>query len=511
MSENSNAVDKKLKQAIEARIAIENARKLQVDTLSNLTAKLSLSCKGLDIELDNKLAKFRSSLNKGVGFEILSPLIDDILLLLQNQEALQTAHQRELFSSVQTAGKLLQKTKGLPDDTRRTLRHLLDHEINNVQSTHDYIPILNQLINFYHHALHSKLSTTDETSTNASPRMAKKLLELANELVLEDESTEQIKQIKNAITENDNLEALLQAALNIISVVVKNISKERQSAQSFLVSLNQTLEELHLSIVSTSQHSKSMGEEFDTLNKRIEGKIKHLNEQTQSATSISSLKELVDNELKSLSQDFIAKEQLEKKDRETLIASFDEINQRISSLEGKLTKYKKRLNEQRFKSLLDSLTKLPNRAAFDERYNHELHLFNVQASDVTLVVIDVDHFKSINDRFGHTAGDITLQVIAKALQRSVRQSDFIARYGGEEFVLLMPGLSLLNAAQPLEKLRKVIKNIPFKFREKEIEITISLGATQFKKGDTPLKAFDRADDALYEAKKTGRDRLCMSK
>ena len=75
----------------------------------------------------------------------------------------------------------------------------------------------------------------------------------------------------------------------------------------------------------------------------------------------------------------------------------------------------------------------------------------------------------------------------------------------------MPGLSLLNAAQPLEKLRKVIKNIPFKFREKEIEITISLGATQFKKGDTPLKTFDRADDALYEAKKTGRDRLCMSK
>ena len=154
-----------------------------------------------------------------------------------------------------------------------------------------------------------------------------------------------------------------------------------------------------------------MGEEFDILNKRIEGKIKHLNEQTQSATSISSLKELVDNELKSLSQDFIAKEQLERKDRETLIASFDEINQRIGSLEGKLTKYKKRLNEQRFKSLLDSLTKLPNRAAFDERYNHELHIFNVQASDVTLVVIDVDHFKSINDRFGHTAGDITLSLI----------------------------------------------------------------------------------------------------
>ena len=140
-----------------------------------------------------------------------------------------------------------------------------------------------------------------------------------------------------------------------------------------------------------------------------------------------------------------------------------------------------------------------------------MHLFNVQQSNVTLVVIDVDHFKSINDRFGHTAGDITLQVIAKALQKSIRKSDFIARYGGEEFVLLMSETTVDNAVAPLEKLRKVIKNIPFKFKDKQIEITISVGATQLKKGDTPIKAFDRADDALYEAKNTGRDRLCISK
>ncbi|WP_372811561.1 GGDEF domain-containing protein, partial [Pseudoalteromonas nigrifaciens] len=168
-------------------------------------------------------------------------------------------------------------------------------------------------------------------------------------------------------------------------------------------------------------------------------------------------------------------------------------------------------NDQRFQSLLDSLTKLPNRAAFDERYNHEMHLFNVQASDVTLVVIDVDYFKSINDRFGHTAGDITLQVIAKALQKSIEKTDFIARYGGEEFVLLMPGTSLEHAIPQLEKLKKNIKKIPFKFKDKQIEITVSLGATQFKQGDTLLKAFDRADDALYEAKNAGRDRLCIRK
>ena len=136
-------MDKKLKQAIEQRIVIESARKTQVDTLSNFAAKLSLSCKGLDIELDNRLAKFRSALNKGVSFEHLSPLINDILVLLKSQEAIQLAHQRDLYTSVKNAGKQLQKTNGLPDDTRRALRNLLDNELNNVQSTHGFIPLLN--------------------------------------------------------------------------------------------------------------------------------------------------------------------------------------------------------------------------------------------------------------------------------------------------------------------------------------------------------------------------------
>lgn len=508
MSSNPNTTDKKLKQAIEARMAIEDARKYQVDTLSNFSAKLSLSCKGLDIELDNRLAKFRNALNKGVGFELLAPLIDETLVLLKNQESVQLAQQRDLLSSVQDAGKKLQKTKGLPDETRRTLRHLLDNETGNIQSTHDFIPILEKLVSIYHTALNTKLSLD---SSVVIPELAEQLLELANQLILEGEASDQINTIKTTITSSTNINNLLNAAMDIISVVVKNISHERQSAQSFLASLNQTLEELHLSIVSTSKHSKSMGVEFETLNKRIEAKIKKLNTHTQTATSISSLKALVDNELKSLSEDFIAKEKLERTDREMLIASFDKINTRINSLETKLAKYKKRLNEQRFKSSLDGLTKLPNRATFDEYYQNEIEQFNLHNSQVTLVVIDIDHFKSINDRFGHTAGDITLQVVAKALQKSIRKADFIARYGGEEFVVLMPGTSVENAKLPMDKIRKVIKSIPFKFKNEQIEITISLGATQFIKGDTPIKAFDRADKALYEAKNKGRDRFCISK
>lgn len=124
------------------------------------------------------------------------------------------------------------------------------------------------------------------------------------------------------------------------------------------------------------------------------------------------------------------------------------------------------------------------------------------------MVIDVDHFKSINDRFGHTAGDITLQVIAKALQKSIRQTDFIARYGGEEFVLLMPRTSLDNAVEHLNKLRLSIKKIPFKFKDKQIQITVSLGATQFEVGDTPLKRLIEPMK-LYTMLKTQAGIVCV--
>ena len=511
MQQQHDVLNKKLKQAIDARTVVEDARKHQVEVLSQFAAKLSLSCKGLDIELDNRLAKFRNALKKGVKFELLTPFIDDVLGLLKQQETKQMALQRELNESVTDAGKQLQKVRGLPDDARRSLRYLLDHELNNIQSNHDFVPLLSKLILIYHQALQAKLATTNTAEAKIRPELATQLLSLANDLVLEDESAEQIKTIKSKITHNDSVDDLLDSALNIISIVTRNMSKERQSAQSFLISLNQTIEDLHHSIVSTSKHSESLSAEYDTLNKQIEAKIKNLHTQTQQATSISSLKELVEEELKSLSDDLIAKEKLEQTERENLLASFNDINSRISHLETKLSTYKQRLNEQRFKSLLDGLTKLPNRAAFDERFNHEFNLFNVQESDITFVVIDVDHFKSINDQYGHSAGDKTLQVIAKALQKSIRKSDFIARYGGEEFVLLMSGMSIENAAVPLEKLRKTIQGIPFKLKNKQVEITISLGATQLKKGDTPLIAFDRADEALYKAKNEGRNKVCISK
>ena len=126
-----------------------------------------------------------------------------------------------------------------------------------------------------------------------------------------------------------------------------------------------------------------------------------------------------------------------------------------------------------------------------------------------MVLADVDHFKSINDNYGHSAGDKTLKVIAKTLKLNLRETDFIARYGGEEFIILFPETSLAELEVPLNALREKIRKIPFKFKNVSVPITISFGATQFVTKDTSRSAFDRADEALYEAKRSGRDKVIL--
>lgn len=126
-----------------------------------------------------------------------------------------------------------------------------------------------------------------------------------------------------------------------------------------------------------------------------------------------------------------------------------------------------------------------------------------------MAVADIDHFKSINDNFGHSTGDKTLQVIAMALKNSLRESEFVARYGGEEFVLLIPDVSANDIEQLLNRVREKVKNIPFKFKNQRITVTVSIGAAQILENEQISETFERADAALYKAKHESRDRVII--
>ena len=154
------------------------------------------------------------------------------------------------------------------------------------------------------------------------------------------------------------------------------------------------------------------------------------------------------------------------------------------------------------KAYTDGLTGVANRNKFEEVFEYEFNKTLRYKEPLSIAILDIDHFKLVNDNFGHLIGDEVLVCLAQTLQKSIRISDFFARWGGEEFVLLFPATDLKNAVLSAEKFRKIGEDIK---HENVGKVTISVGLSQYKEGDTLESMLQRADKALYEAKNSGRN------
>ncbi|MBI3181953.1 MAG: GGDEF domain-containing protein [Myxococcales bacterium] len=158
---------------------------------------------------------------------------------------------------------------------------------------------------------------------------------------------------------------------------------------------------------------------------------------------------------------------------------------------------------------VDGLTQVFNRRYFEETLEREISRSNRYGREVSLVMVDIDHFKQINDNYGHLAGDHVLKHLASTIKTKIRREDIFARYGGEEFALLLPEIDLRGSTSMAEKARKLVEKQRFEFDRQVIPVTISLGVATLKAGLRDGGDLIRAADAkLYEAKSSGRNRVC---
>jgi len=163
-------------------------------------------------------------------------------------------------------------------------------------------------------------------------------------------------------------------------------------------------------------------------------------------------------------------------------------------------------------SLRDSLTGLYNRRYAEETLLREIGRAKREASALSLVMLDLDHFKRINDEFGHDAGDTALREATTVLVDNFRTSDVVSRVGGEEFLLILPGASIESAGEKIDKVREKVKRLELFYRGRRLPpLTFSAGAASFPaNGATPEALLRAADAALYEAKHAGRDRTVLA-
>lgn len=182
---------------------------------------------------------------------------------------------------------------------------------------------------------------------------------------------------------------------------------------------------------------------------------------------------------------------------------------RIEQLETERNTLQRSLEREHELAQTDTMIGMPNRLAYEKRIEAAYESWQATLRPLSIAAIDIDHFKSINDTYGHTAGDAVLRIIGQALLKHIRPCDFVARYGGEEFIVIFDGADEAESLQVCERLRGKIQHLAFHASRQPVRVTASIGLTQFRPGDTPQSVFDRADLALYTAKNGGRNRCVV--
>ncbi len=158
-------------------------------------------------------------------------------------------------------------------------------------------------------------------------------------------------------------------------------------------------------------------------------------------------------------------------------------------------------------SLRDPLTGTGNRAALEQSLTREAELSRRHGQALSVVMLDMDHFKDLNDRYGHQAGDAALRAAALLLKEQLRNVDMVFRFGGEEFVLVLSNTGLEAAAIVAERIRAAIQNLLFLIGEKQVRLSASLGCATYRPYESQEDLLWRADQALYQAKRDGRNRI----
>ena len=343
--------------------------------------------------------------------------------------------------------------------------------------------------------------------STVAPHVAQSLLGLLDELELPAHHQPQGEALRERVRGGLNWYELVPV-LDDLAVLVLAVSDSGQ--REFAVYLKQLNERLAAFIDTLGQAHEGYSESVESarsFNRELREQVSGLQASVQEAADLASLKQALEQRLDGLLSTVIEHQRQREGREEEVARRLQALAQKVSEMEDEAQGFREHIEEQRQKALTDPLTGLANRAGWSERLELEVARWKRYGGDLLLAVLDIDHFKRINDGYGHLAGDKVLKIIAGELSKRLRKTDFLARFGGEEFVLLVPGTPLEGGQQLLETLRAGVESCPFHFRGEPVTITLSSGLTAFASGDSGEAAFARADQALYKAKREGRNRI----
>ena len=301
---------------------------------------------------------------------------------------------------------------------------------------------------------------------------------------------EEIANLSDKIRKNPSLLESVSVEKEIKSAITLRIALDKKSVKDMIESLDGVLDKLSLRLIDMIESSDSSNEEIQKIKKELATynddsslnfKVAHKKLYTI-AVALEEETKLLGNDLKDHSSE-------------------------VKLMGQKICKLEKELESAKQDSKEDFLTKLYNRRALDEFFLIKEAEFERYGHNYSIVMFDLDHFKLVNDNYGHDAGDAVLSVFAKILKKEARTVDIVGRFGGEEFVALLSETDVKGGAVFAEKVRKHIQKARFMYKGERIVVTVSCGVSERKKHISLESVLNSADEYLYKAKEDGRNRV----
>ncbi|MEQ1530277.1 MAG: diguanylate cyclase [Methylococcales bacterium] len=461
--------------------------------------RISIAASGLDPQLDPSLQRIRDHLKNGINSEKLKAelgnFIDVLAQLNDDASAAKKTLDKQLLFDF-----LLQHYQ--QPRQQQALRQLQQKSFDTAG------PLFLAIAEII--AEEKPGAEAGDTDNPDTADISKQLLRLLESIEIPAEFAQQSQTLKRQLSDAHAVTTdLLNNYIDLLIKIDRRPLPEQEEIDRFLAYISEQLTDLSQTVTGAAAATIEVSLSRNRFDQSVSEQMQELQSTTINATKLEPLKEVIRNRLLSITKEIQEHAQQEAAQRQNTQQQLDELNNKLKDMEHESVELKSKLDAAKNQALRDTLTNLPNRIAYKERFDAEIARWKRYQTPLAIVVWDIDHFKNINDTYGHKAGDKALMIIAKQLFENCRETDFISRFGGEEFVMLLTNTSKESALILANQLRKRIEHTGFNSGGTAISITISCGITEFTAGDTDESAFERADQALYKAKQQGRNQCCL--
>jgi diguanylate cyclase (GGDEF)-like protein len=492
-----------------------NKMQLQINTLKNAINYLVINPLGINYDFDEHLSQLKEELDTEFDPSNIEKRVKRLAEKLQKLQKQKSENLRQMHGLIRQGAESICRIANKSQDKRAVtkLQKMLDTEMESHAILVHFNEVLTQCISSIKREfddlteLQKKNKGKNTPILEVSFKVNDSLQQLLEHLAIPQNLDEKRETIKTSLENQLTDEELSKIIDGLTELVVDAFSVEQNRFKGFLQQLTNQLTDFEMFLKSSISSQKQSSEDSRKLESGIQDNLDQIKTHMDNSKSVEELSEKVSQNLQLIGERLKEFRSNEKKREKAYEQQIVELQEKLRESEQNADEIHNLLSYQKYRINHDSLTGLPNRDSYDEHILEAMHRWKRTERPLSLAVCDIDHFKRINDNFGHLAGDKVLKKVASMFKSAIRASDFIARIGGEEFVFIFEHTQSKDAKSILEKLRKSIQDCLFYYREKKVDVTVSFGLTTVLEEDDVETFFMRADKAMYKAKNGGRNRI----